>query len=156
MNFQHHPYHLIALPWHLASAPGSIWASAPEPWAGCSAAPVWWPGIQALPTLGGFSCFPVDARSPVLRRLEGEPQKTVTAAPRDLSLPPAFPPQVGRALAIAALDMAECNPWPRIVMSEHSCLSNLRAWMLKHVRNAKGGAGGPRKKGPRTPPRGSK
>ncbi|XP_059583585.1 cytosolic carboxypeptidase-like protein 5 isoform X3 [Alligator mississippiensis] len=77
--------------------------------------------------------------------------------------PPTFPSkytmelfeQVGRALAIAALDMAECNPWPRIVMSEHSCLSNLRAWMLKHVRNAKGGAGGPRKKGPRTPPRGS-
>ncbi|KAG9347683.1 hypothetical protein JZ751_005256 [Albula glossodonta] len=60
--------------------------------------------------------------------------------------PPAFPPkftpeiyeQVGRAVAIAALDMAECNPWPRLILSEHSCLSNLRAWMLKHVRNSKG------------------
>ncbi|XP_036405620.1 cytosolic carboxypeptidase-like protein 5 [Megalops cyprinoides] len=60
--------------------------------------------------------------------------------------PPAFPPkytpeifeQVGRAVAVAALDMAESNPWPRIVLSEHSCLSNLRAWMLKHVRNSKG------------------
>ncbi|KAM6954173.1 cytosolic carboxypeptidase-like protein 5 [Aplochiton taeniatus] len=60
--------------------------------------------------------------------------------------PPAFPPkytpeifeQVGRAVAIAALDMAACNPWPRLVLSEHSCLTNLRAWILKHVRNSKG------------------
>ncbi|XP_062429332.1 cytosolic carboxypeptidase-like protein 5 isoform X2 [Rhea pennata] len=77
--------------------------------------------------------------------------------------PPAFPSkytvelfeQVGRALAVAALDMAECNPWPRIVLSEHSCLSNLRAWMLKHVRGMKGAAGCPRKKGARTPPKSS-
>ncbi|KAJ7341417.1 hypothetical protein JRQ81_005488 [Phrynocephalus forsythii] len=62
--------------------------------------------------------------------------------------------QVGRALAIAALDMAECNPWPRIILSEHSCLSNLRAWMLKHVRNTRGVASCPRRKGARTPPRG--
>ncbi|NXP67036.1 CBPC5 protein, partial [Chloropsis cyanopogon] len=55
--------------------------------------------------------------------------------------PPAFPSrytvelfeQVGRAVAVAALDMAECNPWPRIVLSEHACLGNLRAWMLKHL-----------------------
>ncbi|XP_064847868.1 cytosolic carboxypeptidase-like protein 5 isoform X1 [Oncorhynchus masou masou] len=60
--------------------------------------------------------------------------------------PPAFPPkytpeifeQVGRAVAIAALDMADCNPWPRLVLSEHSSLTNLRAWTLKHVRNSKG------------------
>ncbi|KAM9840291.1 cytosolic carboxypeptidase-like protein 5 [Aulostomus maculatus] len=60
--------------------------------------------------------------------------------------PPSFPPkytpeifeQVGRAVAISALDMAECNPWPRLVLSEHSCLTNLRAWILKHVRNTKG------------------
>nr|XP_009910250.1 PREDICTED: cytosolic carboxypeptidase-like protein 5 [Haliaeetus albicilla] len=77
---------------------------------------------------------------------------------------PAFPSkytvelfeQVGRALAVAALDMAECNPWPRIVLSEHSCLSNLRAWMLKHVRGMKGTGGGPRRRGgARTPPRSS-
>ncbi|NXE85339.1 CBPC5 protein, partial [Cochlearius cochlearius] len=66
------------------------------------------------------------------------------------------PWQVGRALAVAALDMAECNPWPRIVLSEHSCLSNLRAWMLKHVRGMKGAGGGPRRRGgARTPPRSS-
>ncbi|NXN38345.1 CBPC5 protein, partial [Rhinoptilus africanus] len=64
--------------------------------------------------------------------------------------------RVGRALAVAALDMAECNPWPRIVLSEHSCLSNLRAWMLKHVRGMKGAGGGPQRRGgARTPPRSS-
>lgn len=58
---------------------------------------------------------------------------------------------------MAALDMAECNPWPRIVLSEHSCLGNLRAWMLKHVRGMKGaGGGGPQRRGgARTPPRSS-
>ncbi|XP_040408094.1 cytosolic carboxypeptidase-like protein 5 isoform X2 [Cygnus olor] len=74
--------------------------------------------------------------------------------------PPAFPSkytvelfeQVGRALAVAALDMAECNPWPRIVLSEHSCLSNLRAWMLKHVRGTRGAAGCARRRGARSPP----
>ncbi|XP_053239879.1 cytosolic carboxypeptidase-like protein 5 isoform X8 [Podarcis raffonei] len=76
---------------------------------------------------------------------------------------PAFPSkytvelfeQVGRALAIAALDMAECNPWPRIVLSEHSCLSNLRAWMMKHVRSMRGVAGCSRRKGAKTPPKGT-
>uniref|UniRef100_A0A8D2JB73 tubulin-glutamate carboxypeptidase n=1 Tax=Varanus komodoensis TaxID=61221 RepID=A0A8D2JB73_VARKO len=76
---------------------------------------------------------------------------------------PAFPSkytvdlfeQVGRALAVAALDMAECNPWPRIILSEHSCLSNLRAWMLKHVRGMRAVAGLSRRKGPRTPPKGA-
>uniref|UniRef100_A0A4W5LGN0 Uncharacterized protein n=1 Tax=Hucho hucho TaxID=62062 RepID=A0A4W5LGN0_9TELE len=34
--------------------------------------------------------------------------------------------------------MADCNPWPRLVLSEHSSLTNLRAWTLKHVRNSKG------------------
>ncbi|XP_049759556.1 cytosolic carboxypeptidase-like protein 5 isoform X1 [Elephas maximus indicus] len=80
--------------------------------------------------------------------------------------PPAFPSrytvelfeQVGRAMAIAALDMAECNPWPRIVLSEHSSLTNLRAWMLKHVRNSRGlsgtvNVGVNKKRGYRTPPR---
>ncbi|XP_015715097.1 cytosolic carboxypeptidase-like protein 5 isoform X2 [Coturnix japonica] len=75
--------------------------------------------------------------------------------------PPTFPSrytvelfeQVGRALAVAALDMAECNPWPRIVLSEHSCLSNLRAWMLKHVRSMRGNPSCVRRRGGRSPPR---
>lgn len=82
--------------------------------------------------------------------------------------PPAFPSrytvelfeQVGRAMAIAALDMAECNPWPRIVLSEHNSLTNLRAWMLRHVRNSRGltstvsmGMGVSKKRGARTPPK---
>ncbi|XP_074065984.1 cytosolic carboxypeptidase-like protein 5 isoform X4 [Macrotis lagotis] len=67
--------------------------------------------------------------------------------------------QVGRAVAIAALDMAECNPWPRIVLSEHSCLNNLRAWMLRHVRNSRGvgnslNMGINKRRGSRTPPKG--
>ncbi|XP_027560021.1 cytosolic carboxypeptidase-like protein 5 isoform X5 [Neopelma chrysocephalum] len=78
--------------------------------------------------------------------------------------PPAFPSrytvelfeQVGRAVAVAALDMAECNPWPRIVLSEHTCLGNLRAWMLKHVRGLRGAGGAPRRReGAGTPPRSS-
>uniref|UniRef100_A0A3B5LTD1 Cytosolic carboxypeptidase-like protein 5 n=1 Tax=Xiphophorus couchianus TaxID=32473 RepID=A0A3B5LTD1_9TELE len=62
--------------------------------------------------------------------------------PPPSSFPPKYTPeifeQVGRAVAISALDMAESNPWPRLVLSEHSCLTNLRAWILKHVRNTKG------------------
>ncbi|NWH57007.1 CBPC5 protein, partial [Geococcyx californianus] len=62
--------------------------------------------------------------------------------------------QVGRAVAVAALDMAECNPWPRIVLSEHNSLGNLRAWMLKHVRSTRGAAEAPRSRGGAgTPPR---
>lgn len=52
--------------------------------------------------------------------------------------------------------MAECNPWPRIVLSEHSCLSNLRAWMLKHVRSMRGVTGYSKRKGTKTPPKGGK
>ncbi|NWU05699.1 CBPC5 protein, partial [Cephalopterus ornatus] len=70
--------------------------------------------------------------------------------------PSPCPVQVGRAVAVAALDMAECNPWPRIVLSEHTCLGNLRAWMLKHVRGLRGAGGGPRRReGAGTPPRSS-
>ncbi|NXG56524.1 CBPC5 protein, partial [Hemiprocne comata] len=78
------------------------------------------------------------------------------ALPARVWLSAASSPQVGRALAVAALDMAECNPWPRIVLSEHSSLGNLRAWMLRHVRGTRGAGGGPRRRGgARTPPRSS-
>ena len=59
-------------------------------------------------------------------------------------------PQVGRAVAISALDMAEGNPWPRLVLSEHSCLSNLRASLLKYVRNTKSLNGHGQQAPPRT------
>ncbi|CAG00089.1 unnamed protein product [Tetraodon nigroviridis] len=62
--------------------------------------------------------------------------------PPPSTLPPKYTPEVfeevGRAVAVSALDMAECNPWSRLVLSEHNCLTNLRAWILKHVRNTKG------------------
>lgn len=72
--------------------------------------------------------------------------------------PPAFPPkytpqvyeQVGRAVAVAALDMEESNPWPRLVLSEHSSLVNLRASVLKHVRNSKSLASNNRRNPPKT------
>ncbi|KAJ8362298.1 hypothetical protein AAFF_G00384650 [Aldrovandia affinis] len=76
--------------------------------------------------------------------------------------PPVFPPkytpdiyeQVGRAVAVAALDMADCNPWPRLVLSEHSCLANMRAWTLKHVRNSKGMNGTVKKSNSKASPKG--
>ncbi|XP_030200513.1 cytosolic carboxypeptidase-like protein 5 isoform X2 [Gadus morhua] len=70
------------------------------------------------------------------------------------SFPPKYTPeiyeQVGRAVAISALDMAEGNPWPRLVLSEHSCLSNLRASLLKYVRNTKSLNGHGQQAPPRT------
>ncbi|KAM8826242.1 cytosolic carboxypeptidase-like protein 5 isoform 2-T3 [Synchiropus picturatus] len=61
--------------------------------------------------------------------------------PPPSSLPPKYTPdiynQVGSAVAVSALDMEECNPWPRLVLSEHNCLTNLRAVILKHLRNNK-------------------
>ncbi|XP_046729189.1 cytosolic carboxypeptidase-like protein 5 isoform X2 [Silurus meridionalis] len=75
--------------------------------------------------------------------------------PPPSTFPPKYTPeifeQVGRAVAIAALDMAECNPWPRLVLSEHSSLVNLRASLLKHVRNNKGLGSNGRKNGNKAP-----
>ncbi len=43
--------------------------------------------------------------------------------------------QVGKAMAIAALDMAESNPWSRLVNSDHTCLDNVREWVKRYVRS---------------------
>uniref|UniRef100_A0A8C4WWY6 Cytosolic carboxypeptidase-like protein 5 n=1 Tax=Eptatretus burgeri TaxID=7764 RepID=A0A8C4WWY6_EPTBU len=55
------------------------------------------------------------------------------------TFPPRFTPeiyeQVGRAMAIAVLDLYGCNPWPRLILSEHTNLANLRSWLLKRVRS---------------------
>lgn len=91
-------------------------------------------------------CGAVRAGKSCLGRAAG-PHHGATSHGRPLT------PQVGRALAVAALDMAECNPWPRIVLSEHSCLSNLRAWMLKHVRGTRGNGACAQRRGGRSPPR---
>lgn len=53
-----------------------------------------------------------------------------------------FPPRfmapvlhgVGRAFAIAALDLAQANPWTRLPNSEHRSLEGVRAWALTCVR----------------------
>ncbi|TRY87192.1 hypothetical protein DNTS_031722 [Danionella cerebrum] len=60
------------------------------------------------------------------------------------SCPPRYTPgvfeQLGRALAVAALDQAERNPWSRLVLSEHCSLTNLRANIRKILRQGARGA----------------
>ena len=46
--------------------------------------------------------------------------------------------QVGRAMAIAALDMYDINPWSRLVLSEHSGLQGVRDWVRRYIRGLRG------------------
>ncbi|KAK3592089.1 hypothetical protein CHS0354_019346 [Potamilus streckersoni] len=63
-----------------------------------------------------------------------------------------FPPKytevhfedVGRALAIAALDMIDCNPWSRITHSEHAALHIVRENVRRYIRSIRGGPRIPR------------
>ena len=45
--------------------------------------------------------------------------------------------QVGRAVAISALDMINANPWSRLPTSEHGCLEGVRNWVYRHIRSSK-------------------
>ncbi|XP_028402724.1 cytosolic carboxypeptidase-like protein 5 [Dendronephthya gigantea] len=57
--------------------------------------------------------------------------------------PPGFPPrytpeiyeEVGRAVAISALDMMNANPWSRLPFSEHSCLDGLKNWVGRYIKS---------------------
>lgn len=59
--------------------------------------------------------------------------------------PPGFPPrytpeiyeEVGRAVAISALDMVNANPWSRLPTSEHGCVEGVRSWVSRYVRSNK-------------------
>ncbi|XP_013388601.1 cytosolic carboxypeptidase-like protein 5 isoform X1 [Lingula anatina] len=46
--------------------------------------------------------------------------------------------EVGRASAIAALDMTDTNPWTRITNSEHNSLAGVRDWVRRYVRSMRG------------------
>ncbi|XP_078682976.1 cytosolic carboxypeptidase-like protein 5 isoform X5 [Branchiostoma floridae x Branchiostoma belcheri] len=63
--------------------------------------------------------------------------------------PPKYTPEhfeeVGRAMAIAALDITDTNPWSRIAHSEHTCVYNLRQWMHRYVRSLRGAPPMPRR-----------
>ncbi|XP_064624657.1 cytosolic carboxypeptidase-like protein 5 isoform X2 [Lineus longissimus] len=69
-----------------------------------------------------------------------------------------FPPKytmahyedVGKALAVAALDITETNPWCRIVNSEYNHLHGVREWVRRYIRSWKGGPRGIRQM-PRMP-----
>lgn len=42
--------------------------------------------------------------------------------------------EVGRAIAVTVLDMAECNPWSRIPSGPHKSLEHIRTFVRSHVR----------------------
>ena len=46
--------------------------------------------------------------------------------------------QVGKAMAIAGLDMTETNPWSRLTNSEHTSLHGLKEWVRRYIRGLRG------------------
>ena len=41
-------------------------------------------------------------------------------------------------MAVAALDMIECNPWSRLVLSEYSNVHGVRDWVRRYLRGLRG------------------
>ena len=58
--------------------------------------------------------------------------------------------QVGRAVAVAALDVTESNPWSRLTLSEHCSLHGVRDWVRRYLRSLRGGPRLPRNPSLRT------
>ncbi|XP_071835494.1 cytosolic carboxypeptidase-like protein 5 isoform X3 [Apostichopus japonicus] len=64
-----------------------------------------------------------------------------------------FPPKysiahfedVGRALAVAALDFTDSNPWSRIASTEYNSVHGIRAWVQRYLRSMRGAPSLPKK-----------
>ena len=46
--------------------------------------------------------------------------------------------QVGKAVAIAALDMTDTNPWSRIASTEYMSVHGVRGWVQRYLRSVRG------------------
>ncbi|KAK7492909.1 hypothetical protein BaRGS_00015856 [Batillaria attramentaria] len=57
---------------------------------------------------------------------------------------PAHYEDVGKAVAIAALDLNEVNPWSRLTLSEHCSLFGIKDWVRRYLRSMRGGPRLPR------------
>ncbi|XP_025109190.1 cytosolic carboxypeptidase-like protein 5 isoform X2 [Pomacea canaliculata] len=52
--------------------------------------------------------------------------------------------EVGRAVAVAVLDMRDTNPWSRVSLSEYNSIHGLRDWVRRYLRSLRGGPRIPR------------
>ncbi|KAJ7373892.1 Cytosolic carboxypeptidase-like protein 5 [Desmophyllum pertusum] len=55
------------------------------------------------------------------------------------------PPQVGRAMAVAVLDMTNSNPWSRLPLSEFTSLEGVKNWVKRFVKSSKNAPSVPKK-----------
>ena len=52
--------------------------------------------------------------------------------------------QVGRAVAVAAIDFIDHNPWSRLILSEHNSLQGVKDSVRRYLRSIRGGPRIPR------------